>query len=824
MRFLYFPDEGKKLTKKFLKFGVLPSQNLPTKSYLSSSKKEIPRPVRSVVQEFVPTKAHSYYQNLQDVKNRVGKLVLKEWSITITANSVSLTKYQCPYLLPKFEVIIDESLAYTISVFKWYLPDDHFLYKDFKRTVRVVTVSDLLRNLERSHICKGHRQDFLTGKSIRHAIPLDNNPEEATEKDQPFITNDYLRARDCNLLIPGDGDQCSLCKIQNDSQSQQQKRSRAKDLVPAKTKAPVSLTSAKRLKLSLQAQRLQCRQLQSRVKEMEVEIEKNSLEIKTDLSHDLLTVISENRQSMSPFMKLFWEQQQRNASRSPTGHRYHPMIIRWCLSIASKSASAYDELRGTFKGSGVIELPSRRQLRDYTNAIKPQTGFNPEVVDTLARMVSEYNQVERYVSILFDEMKIQGGLVWDKSSGELIGYVNLGDPDVNYATFEDQDSIATHALVFMVKGICSKLQYVLGYFATAGITGCQLFPIFWRAVALLEIRCNLFVVATTADGATANRRLFKMHEEMCDLNHDNDKDVIYKVLNMYATDRYIYFFSDAPHLLKTCRNCLFHSGSGRHSRLMWNNGKELLWTHISSAFHQDQQNGLHLMPRLSMEHIELNSYSVMRVGLAAQVLSKTVSSVLRKFFGENSNATADFCENVNKFFDCFNVRSPKEGELRRNPDLAPYTSDTDYRFRWLEDDFLGYLKDWQESIQKREGNYDDSAKAKMFISWQTYEGLKISIYSLIGVTKFLLANGAEYVLTNKLCQDPVEEYFGRQRAIGRRCDNPSMREFGYNDNKLRIQRSILSLQGNTKGRKKDHNETRWYEVDNNSLPRRKRQK
>ena len=144
MRFLYFPDEGKELTKAFLKFGVLPSQNLPKKSYLSTSKKEITRPVRSVVQEFVPTKAHSYYQNLQDVKNRVGKIVLKEWLITIQENSVSLTKHQCPYLLPKFEVM-NESLAYTISVFKWYLPDNHFLYKDFKRTVRVVRVSDLLR-------------------------------------------------------------------------------------------------------------------------------------------------------------------------------------------------------------------------------------------------------------------------------------------------------------------------------------------------------------------------------------------------------------------------------------------------------------------------------------------------------------------------------------------------------------------------------------------------------------------------------------------------------------------------------------------------------
>eukprot|EP00794_Sanderia_malayensis_P001207 gene1207-583_t len=491
-------------------------------------------------------------------------------------------------------------------------------------------------------------------------------------------------------------------------------------------------------------------------------------------------------------MKLFWEQQQKIASRSPTGHRYHPMIIRWCLSIASKSASAYDELIGTFKGSGVIELPSRRQLRDYTNAIRPKTGFNHKVVDTLAKMVSAYKPVERYVSILFDEMKIQGGLVWDKSCGELIGYVNLGDPDVNYSTLENQESIATHAFVFMVKGICSRLQYVLGYFATSAVTGCQLFPIFWRAVAILEINCKLFVVAATADGATANRRFFKMHEE---INDENDKDVIYKVQNMYATDRYIFFFSDAPHLLKTSRNCLLNSGSGRHSRFMWNNGNDLLWTHISSAFYQDQENGLHLMPRLSVDHIELNSYSVMRVSLAAQ---------------------------INCFFDCFNVRSPKEGADQRNEYLKPYTNDTDDRFRWLQEEFLGYFRDWKESIEKREGNYDDRAKEKMFISWQTHEGLKISIHSLVGVTKFLLTNGAEYVLTNKLCQDPVEEYFGRQRAIGRRSENPSMREFGYNDNKLRIQRSIVPLKGNTKGREKCANETRCFEIDNTPLPKRKK--
>ena len=59
------------------------------------------------------------------------------------------------------------------------------------------------------------------------------------------------------------------------------------------------------------------------------------------------------------------------------------MITRWCLSIASKSSAACDELRGIFKGTSTIELPSRGQLRDYSNPIKATTGFNPAVIETL---------------------------------------------------------------------------------------------------------------------------------------------------------------------------------------------------------------------------------------------------------------------------------------------------------------------------------------------------------------------------------------------------------------------------------------------------------
>ncbi|KAK3727599.1 hypothetical protein QZH41_005923 [Actinostola sp. cb2023] len=49
----------------------------------------------------------------------------------------------------------------------------------------------------------------------------------------------------------------------------------------------------------------------------------------------------------------------------------------------------------------------------------------------------------------------------------------------------------------------------------------------------------------------------------------------------------------------------------------------------------------------------------------------------------------------------------------------------------------------------------------------------------------------EFVLTERFCQDPVEEYFGKQRKIGRRSDNPDIHRFGYNNNTIRIQRGAI---------------------------------
>ena len=68
---------------------------------------------------------------------------------------------------------------------------------------------------------------------------------------------------------------------------------------------------------------------------------------------------------------------------------------------------------------------------------------------------------ERFVSILIDEMKIQEDLIWDKYTGEPIGCVDLGDGDVNAATLDKRNELATRVLVFMVKSVVNLLSISL---------------------------------------------------------------------------------------------------------------------------------------------------------------------------------------------------------------------------------------------------------------------------------------------------------------------------------------------------------------------------
>ena len=153
----------------------------------------------------------------------------------------------------------------------------------------------------------------------------------------------------------------------------------------------------------------------------------------------------------------------------------------------------------------MLTLPSLRTLRDYKNAIRLTTEFNMKVIEELCKTTETLQSFQRFVVLSFDEMKIQQNLVFDKHSGELIGYVDLGDPEKNFSTFDNEDDLATHVMVYYVRGLASDLKFALGYFATRNIYSFQIMSTFWEAISILEYTCNLSVIAGVSDGASQNR-------------------------------------------------------------------------------------------------------------------------------------------------------------------------------------------------------------------------------------------------------------------------------------------------------------------------------
>ena len=91
--------------------------------------------------------------------------------------------------------------------------------------------------------------------------------------------------------------------------------------------------------------------------------------------------------------------------------------------------------------------------------------------------------------------------------------------------------------------------------------GEQIFPLAWEVVEVLEMY-DCPVVSLTSNGAKPNRRFYKLCQEK------SQSSVPYKTNNPFRDEEEIFFFCDAPHLLKTTRNCFSNSFAHSHSRTL----------------------------------------------------------------------------------------------------------------------------------------------------------------------------------------------------------------------------------------------------------------
>ena len=299
--------------------------------------------------------------------------------------------------------------------------------------------------------------------------------------------------------------------------------------------------------------------------------------IDDELHHELSDIMKDHSEEIqkkhnsNSFHCLFWNEQIKNTAKHPTQRRWHPMLIHWCLHLKMISSTAYDTLRH------ILVLPCGRTLQDYTHFIKAGVGIQTDVTTQLLSVakMDTLEDYQKYVALIFDEMKIKEGIVYDKHECKVMGFVDVGSVNNTLRLFEqsltDGDDegtnpiVAKHMLVFMVRGIFTKLQFPYVQYPTCDLSADTLFPLVWEVIRNLET-AGFKVISLTGDKGSCNTKFFRLHKKV----YESDLEITYKVPNPYSTEkRDIYFISDVPHLIKTVRNCWSNSFCHNQARALW---------------------------------------------------------------------------------------------------------------------------------------------------------------------------------------------------------------------------------------------------------------
>ena len=287
----------------------------------------------------------------------------------------------------------------------------------------------------------------------------------------------------------------------------------------------------------------------------------------------------------------------------------------------------------------------RTLLRDLQKMnIKP--GFSGSVIDALTLKVQAMDPIDCNVALVFDEMSIKQGLVYNEGTDSVEGFEDFGD--VGQSRY-----IANHAIAFMVRGLASKWKQPVGYFLSSGpIKATILRSLTKHCIDKID-KTGLNVVALVCDQGS-NNRSFIQHLE---------KVTIEKPYIMHG-NKQVFVFYDPPHLLKNVRNNLKKADLRVGEKIV-------SWQHIVDFYNIDKMQMIQMAPKLKERHIELPPFSAMRVNLAAQVLIHSVAAgisflVTAKELPENAIETAKFVEIFDALFNTFNSQKLKSSQRHGN--------------------------------------------------------------------------------------------------------------------------------------------------------------
>ena len=190
--------------------------------------------------------------------------------------------------------------------------------------------------------------------------------------DQSVLTESVSRSRLCLGAVEAPG-MCCHCQSLFSQQEDKTGHPSAKVVHP---KTPLSTLTREDLVQEIRHNRQSVKQLEGVIRHLQAETDNHGVNLSPSLTDGLFSVMSDsNNATTNEMMNLFWAEQQKAHIRNPKGMRWHPMMIRFAIFLHYQSPRCYEALRH----SGVLQLPNKSTLRDYTNVIQPKAGFQTAV-------------------------------------------------------------------------------------------------------------------------------------------------------------------------------------------------------------------------------------------------------------------------------------------------------------------------------------------------------------------------------------------------------------------------------------------------------------
>lgn len=426
----------------------------------------------------------------------------------------------------------------------------------------------------------------------------------------------------------------------------------------------------------------------------------------------------------------FVETQLRVADKHKHGRRWTDSDKVLAITLYHSSHKAYRLLKKVFT------LPSVSLLKQTMRNVRVYPGFSNAILNALKLKIQSMPPDAKLCSLVFDEMSIKEKVSYNIARDDVDGFEDFGMCGRTHY-------VANHATVFMARGLIHPWKQSVGYVLSSGpIDSALLHTLLLECIDKL-VEAGLEVKCIVADQGSNNRKMFTQHLKVTE----------FKPFFIHNSTT-VYVLYDPPHLLKCVRNNLKKSGFKVGANI-------ISWKHIVDFYLFDCQSPIRMAPRLTDRHIYMPPFSALSVRLATQVLSHSVAVGLTMISRITNNAemlqTAHFIEQFDVLFNAFNSKV-----LTSSQKMGHAVSNSSGHTAFLKECLV-----WLESVTPTSG-----------ISLPCLSGWKMDIRALLALWDDLSTNhGIKFLLTARLNQDCIENFFSRIRGNSASVCSPSAADF-----------------------------------------------